>query len=475
MRNRHSAQWAWTSAATTIAAVAALAVACGHRPAASPTPPSTAQQSEMASVPMTQPYTIVKTLPTASPVAKRHLHRKLTLVDRGARPYLVDDDGYRYDIGRDANGHMFPAYYERHSHRYLPLYYDGDRDRYYDVAYDPDNRDYYRHYIDDPDYARYYDDVYNYADYIPAGYDEPVIYTPTPVYHDHHHRNNDWLWAIPVIIAAAVLLQPHHHNDNNHYYAYNDARPAYVRPVTPVTIYNRNTSNVYVANRSYPYQQPVNGRPHLWAHRTSSPAPPATAWQRSPGPAPQTASYPRPTPRPAATLTIHPSWHRPARPVTHPVVHRRAVAMARPAPARPVAQHVVRPAHRHIARAHSRPHAAAYRRPSTSPRYMHRAMPGVPNRRILIHPNVARPRNEIRLHPRPSMPGAEIRLRPRPIRPEHRTIPSPERAMPHHPHPIDVSRRHSRPTPRTTEQIFLSHPHPTLPGARTPKLMLRQP
>ena len=401
MRNKHTAQWAWMTTATTIAAVAAMATACGHQQqAAAPLPRPPAQQTQLSSVPSVQPYTIVQQLPSAAPVAAKHAHRSLHVVVQNKHSYLYDTYGHRYDIGRDSAGHIFPAYYDRHNNRTLPLYYDSTRDRYYDVAEDPDDSRYYRHYVDDSDYERYYTDTNDYHNYQPTYDDRPVIYEPTPVYHSNH--NTDWLWAIPVIVAAAVLLQPHNHHNNTPTAYYSPQRPAYVRPAYPISvhnndIYNYNVDNVRVVNRPYSYPRTVASTPHPgpWAHRTGSRPPTGRTWAAAQPAQPwhrQVASRPptRPMPRTPRTnqwqhpSTVNVATHRANPRFVRPVMSQPRIAVQQREPLHP---RVV--AKRNVAR--HRPVVAVANRPSRrlnlAPRYMHRAAPAVHARPIRFSPS----------------------------------------------------------------------------------------
>jgi hypothetical protein len=300
--------------------------------------------------------------------------------------------GHQYAVGRDARGNLYPAYRVPNTDRYVPLYYDGRRDRYYMVAEEPYEHRYARHYIDDPDYERYYYDPDDYSNYNPVDYDRPVIYTPAGVQTASNGHGNDWLWAIPVIIAAAVLLQPHHHNNVAQS---PPPRVSIIRPMSPVTVVNRNVNNVHVVNRPMivqPTPRPVVTRRAIAAKPVSKPAP-AVKTAQAAKPMPRRMYLHRAAPHPTHVAAIAPRRSvtlRPAKPMhkstpapkrsanrvrkvnvtplynrAHPRPHgivKKVAAGAVPVRhghAKPVGRrpsvHAVKRAASHIARLHSKP------------------------------------------------------------------------------------------------------------------------
>lgn len=225
----------WMSILACLAAgsgLALMAAGCSHHAA----PETATAQNAPEPLPLepasetVHPYTVIDKLPPA-PAKVDHSCQKLTLAHYDDRLCLRDADGQYFDCGRDADGHLYPVYYDDYTHQWCPLYYDGDRNQYYCVVWRDDH--YYREYCDRPD-CLYYDDQYNYADYNPPAYDRPVIIVSDDYYSDAYHHHNDWLWALPVIAAAFIALDNGGYDHDHGWY------------------HNRGD---YYAHRTYPGQQ----------------------------------------------------------------------------------------------------------------------------------------------------------------------------------------------------------------------------
>lgn len=274
-----------------------LVVGCSHHapsasapPAAVPGTPVAGQAAPPAGQDF-QPYTLIPQ-PAPKPAVVTPRHRVLHLAVRADHPYLVDSDGHAYQVGRDAQGHLYPVYRDKVTGAAYPLYYDNARDRLYRVAR-ADNGHFYHGYVGDPD-DRFYASDHYYDWSAPSASDRPVIEDsynttyntyndgdwrnappayrvgypyPTP-HNSGHHTKWNWLWAIPVIVGAYLLLQPHHHSAPHYQYVHSPGQ-------RPTTVIVRNINNNYNAINNVNRVAVVNRVPPAAYPQSSSLSPSA--------------------------------------------------------------------------------------------------------------------------------------------------------------------------------------------------------
>lgn len=289
-------------------ALVVLGIAGCNQPGTPPAPPLAQAPVAPAPTPVAEqfaPYTTLPSLPPAPKSPPPQVHRRLRVVERNQKAYLVDNAGHSYLAARDNANHLYPAFRDPGSGHIFPLYYDSARDNYYRVVR-TDSGQFGRNYIGTPanqyyadaspipgyptdpvwytrppqpvrgpllpvGYRDYYppttcntaatdyygaDEYYppSWAPYPPGGYCPPRGYYATPAYAPvivkpaPRHHSRDWLIAIPLLIGAYLLLRPHHHHDYP------------VPPVPPYAIYG----GYYRQRRWIPVER------HPWGYRQTN-------------------------------------------------------------------------------------------------------------------------------------------------------------------------------------------------------------